>query len=89
MKFATVLLRTCGYLHKGLTYQDLRAPLYATWSAFRLRGRINTHYTHAYTLVPRIAKQALKSWIPVADTYMHGILLNPNVLMFAFLVTLR
>ena len=44
---------------------------------------------HACTLVPRIAEWALKSQIPMAGTYMHGILFTPNVLMFAFLVTLR
>ena len=52
-------------------------------------GYVDTHYMHTYTLVSGITEQVLKSQITVAGTYMCGILFNPNVLMFTFLVTLR
>ena len=50
---------------------------------------VDTYNTHAYTLVPGIAKWALRSRILMAGTYMRGILFNLNVLMFSFLVILR
>ena len=75
----------CGHPHEGLTCQNLQASPYITWSAFRLRGSVYIHDMHTYTLVPRIAEQALMGQIPVVETYMHGISFNPNTPMFAFL----
>ena len=56
---------------------------------YAFTNAVSICYVSTYTLVTGIAKEALRGQIPEAGTCVHDLSLNTNVLMFAFLVSLR